>query len=234
MHLGKDKTAENRWSFITVGGQWPFFLLMCHIWCQDWKTDHRATECDQIVKIWNSFTLHGFVSTMTLQPLLKQSHAVCHKPCGGHNKHVGEGALVIWNQNWRFWPKCKTLCIAHHASFICVHTRAAQKFSCSRKCQAWASCSLISQKYYWEYSRQSAYSSSFISSSLKHQQHNVLSVLMWFTYPVAQLVEHVPYVQKLGPAAPQGSNLAFPACMSSPYLSSCFLSPCSFSKKVIT
>ena len=26
--------------------------------------------------------------------LLKQSHAVCHKPCGGHNKHVEEGALV--------------------------------------------------------------------------------------------------------------------------------------------
>ena len=26
--------------------------------------------------------------------LLKQSHAVCHKPCGGFNKHVEEGALV--------------------------------------------------------------------------------------------------------------------------------------------
>ena len=28
------------------------------------------------------------------ESLLKQSHAVYHKPCGGHNKHVEEGALV--------------------------------------------------------------------------------------------------------------------------------------------
>ena len=28
------------------------------------------------------------------EPLLKQNHAICHKPCGGHNKYVEEGALV--------------------------------------------------------------------------------------------------------------------------------------------
>ena len=33
------------------------------------------------------------------EPLLKQSHTVCHKPCGGHNKHVEEGALVRRDQN---------------------------------------------------------------------------------------------------------------------------------------
>ena len=48
------------------------------------------------------------------EPLLKQSHAVWHKPCGGHNKHVEEGALVRWDQNLCFWPKCKTLCVAEN------------------------------------------------------------------------------------------------------------------------
>ena len=72
------------------------------------KSVHRTTISHALHKA----GLSGRVARR--EPLLKQSHAVCDKPCGGYNKHVEEGALVRWDQNWCFWPKCKMLCVAEN------------------------------------------------------------------------------------------------------------------------
>ena len=66
---------------------------------QEGESVHRTTISCALHKL----GLYGRVAKR--KPLLKHSHAVCHKPCGGHNTHVEEGALVRWD---RFWLKSKT------------------------------------------------------------------------------------------------------------------------------
>lgn len=70
-------------------------------------------------------------------------------------------------------------------------TRPAQKYICSRKYQAWASCSLNSQKYYWEYSHQCACSLLLLYFFIIQAPAALFSVC-WcgFNYPVAQLASY--------------------------------------------
>ena len=103
-------TGQARRTLIREAAKRPMITLeeLQRSTAQVGESVHRTTISHALHKS----GLYGRVARR--EPLLKQSHAVCHKPCGGHNKHVEEGALVRWDQNWHFWPKCKTLCVAEN------------------------------------------------------------------------------------------------------------------------
>ena len=95
--------------------KWPMITLeeLQRSTAQVGESVHRTTISPAL----HILALYGRVARR--EPLLKQSHAVCHKPCGGTTNMWRK---VLWTDETKIWPKCKMLCVAEASAHHLEHT----------------------------------------------------------------------------------------------------------------